>query len=48
MDFVYSKHNAGSWGFNPPDGIITHGQYNQGRTINVILLAFSNQQVMAG
>ena len=47
MDFLYSDYHAGSCGFNPSWGSITHGQSNRGRIVSVILLAFSNPKVIA-
>ena len=48
MGFFYSEYHAGSCGFNPPSGSISHGHSNQGRIVSVVLLAFSNPKVIAG
>ena len=48
MGFFFSEYHAGSCGFNPPSGGVTHGHSNQGRKVSVVLLALSNPKVIAG
>ena len=48
MGLFYSEYHAGSCGFNPHSGSITHGHSNRGRIVSVVWLAFSNPKFIAG